>query len=62
MCILFGGESEGKRPLGRPKRRWEANTRIYLKLVQCKRSESVICGKYLAYLKNYWFFKRLYCM
>jgi len=52
MCILFGGENEGKQPLGKPKRRWEATIRIYLKLVQCKRSESVICGNYLAYLKN----------
>jgi hypothetical protein len=33
MCILFGGESEGKRPLERPKDRWKANTRMYLKLV-----------------------------
>jgi hypothetical protein len=33
MCIGFGGESEGKRPLGRPKGRWEANTRMYLTLV-----------------------------
>jgi hypothetical protein len=59
---MFGGENEGKQPLGKPKRRWEATIRIYLKLAQCKRSESVICGNYLAYLKNYLFFKRLCCM
>jgi hypothetical protein len=33
-CIQdFGGEPEGKRPLGRPRRRWEGNMKIDLKEV-----------------------------
>jgi len=31
----FGGEPEGKRPLGRPKHRWEDNMKIYLQEVGC---------------------------
>jgi hypothetical protein len=29
------GKPEGKRPLGRPKRRWEDNIKIELKEVRC---------------------------
>jgi hypothetical protein len=29
-CILLMGKPEGKRPLGRPKRRWMDNIRMYL--------------------------------
>jgi len=29
----FGGEPEGKRPLGRPRHRWEDNIKMYLKEV-----------------------------
>ena len=29
----FGGEPEGKRPLGRPRRRWEDNVKMYLQEV-----------------------------
>ena len=29
----FGGETEGKRPLGRPRRRWENNIKIDLQKV-----------------------------
>jgi hypothetical protein len=29
------GKPEGKRPLGRPRRRWEDNVRIYLQEVGC---------------------------
>jgi hypothetical protein len=28
--IIFCGQSEEKRPLGRPRRRWEDNSQIYL--------------------------------
>jgi len=30
------GNSEEKRPLGRPRRRWEDNTKIYLQEVGCE--------------------------
>jgi hypothetical protein len=30
-CRIFVGESEGKRPLGRPGRRWEDNIKMYLR-------------------------------
>jgi len=30
-----GGESEGKRPLGRPRRRWEDNIKMDLQEVKC---------------------------
>jgi hypothetical protein len=29
------GKPEGKRPLGRPRRRWEVNIRMYLQEVGC---------------------------
>jgi hypothetical protein len=29
------GKPEGKRPLGRPRRRWEDNVRMYLQEVGC---------------------------
>jgi len=29
------GKPEGKRPLGRPRRRWEDNIRMYLQEVGC---------------------------
>jgi hypothetical protein len=29
------GKPEGKRPLGRPRRRWEENIRMYLQEVGC---------------------------
>jgi hypothetical protein len=31
----FGGEPEGKRPLGRPRRRWEDNIKMDLPKVEC---------------------------
>ena len=31
----FGGEPEGKRPLGRPRRRWEDKIKIYFQKVGC---------------------------
>ena len=35
-CIQgFGGKPEGKRPLGRPRRRWEDNIKMYLQEVRC---------------------------
>ena len=30
------GKSEGKRPLGRPRRRWEDNIKMYLQEVECE--------------------------
>jgi len=32
----LGGEPEGKRPLGRPRRRWEDNTKMDLQEVGCE--------------------------
>jgi hypothetical protein len=35
-CIQgFGGKPEGKRPLGRPRRRWEDNIQMYILKVGC---------------------------
>jgi len=35
-CIQgFGGKPEGKRPLGRPRRRWENNIKVDLQEVGC---------------------------
>jgi len=31
----FGGKTEGKRPLGRPRRRWEDNTKMDLQEGRC---------------------------
>jgi len=33
------GKTEGKRPLGRPRRRWEDNIKIYLQEVGCGGTE-----------------------
>jgi len=30
------GKPEGNRPLGRHRRKWENNTKMYLKAVECK--------------------------
>ena len=32
----FGGETEGKRPLERPRRRWEDNIKTVLQVVGCR--------------------------
>jgi len=32
---IWVGKSEGKRPLGRPRRRWKDNSKIYLQEVGC---------------------------
>jgi len=35
-CVQgFGGETEGRRPLGGPRRRWEDNIRMNLREVGC---------------------------
>jgi hypothetical protein len=34
-CRVLVGKPEGKRPLGRPRRRWEGNIRMDLKEVGC---------------------------
>jgi hypothetical protein len=31
----FGGRPEGRRPLGRPRRRWEDNIKMYFQEVGC---------------------------
>jgi hypothetical protein len=31
LCVSFLGRPEGRRPLGRPRRRWEDNIKIYLR-------------------------------
>ena len=31
----FGGKPEGKRPLGRPRRRWEDNIKMDIQVVRC---------------------------
>jgi hypothetical protein len=39
MYRVLVGKSEGKRPLGRPKRRWEDNIKMYLQAVGCGGTE-----------------------
>jgi hypothetical protein len=29
--VMMGGKPKGKRPLGRPKRKWEDNTKIHIR-------------------------------
>jgi hypothetical protein len=36
VCRALVGKPEGKRPLGRPKRRWEDNIRMVLQKVGCE--------------------------
>ena len=35
LYVVLVGKPEGKRPLGRPKRRWVDNNRMYLQEVEC---------------------------
>jgi hypothetical protein len=35
ICMVLVGKSEGKRPLGRPRRRWENNIKMDLQEVAC---------------------------
>jgi hypothetical protein len=35
-CNILVGNSEEKRPLGKPRRRWEDNIRIYLREIRWK--------------------------
>jgi hypothetical protein len=35
VCMVFVGKPEGKRPLGRPRRRWEDSIRLDLQEVGC---------------------------
>ena len=35
VCRLLVGKPEGKRPLGRPRRRWEDNIKMDLQEVEC---------------------------
>ena len=34
-CRVLVGKSEGKRPLGKPRHRWEANIKMDLQEVEC---------------------------
>jgi hypothetical protein len=34
-CRVLVGKHEGKRPLGKPKRRWENNNKMDLRVVGC---------------------------
>jgi hypothetical protein len=34
-CRILAGKPEGKRPLGRPRRRWEDNIKIDLREIGC---------------------------
>jgi hypothetical protein len=36
VCRVLVGKPEGKRPLGRPRRRWEGNIRMDLQEVGCE--------------------------
>ena len=36
VCRVLVGKPEGKRPLGRPRRRWEDNIKIDLQEVYCE--------------------------
>jgi hypothetical protein len=38
VYIVLMGKPEGKRPLGRPRRKWD-NTKMYLKEIGCDRME-----------------------
>jgi hypothetical protein len=35
MYRILVGKPEGKRPLGRPRHRWEDNIKMYLQVVRC---------------------------
>jgi hypothetical protein len=35
VCWVLVGKSEGKRPLGKPRRRWDDNIRMELQEVRC---------------------------
>jgi hypothetical protein len=35
VCKILGGELEGKRPLGKPRSRWEINIRMYFIEIGC---------------------------
>jgi hypothetical protein len=35
VCRVLVGKPEGKRPLGRPRRRWEGNIKMDLQEVRC---------------------------
>jgi len=36
VCRVLVGKPDGKRPLGRPRRRWEDNIKMYLQEVVCR--------------------------
>jgi hypothetical protein len=46
----FVGNSEGKRPLGRPRRRWEDNVRMNIREILWENSDCI----YLAQDRDYW--------
>ena len=50
MHIVLVGKPEGKRPLGRPRRRWEDNIKMDLREVGCDPGEWI----YLAEDRDQW--------
>ena len=52
MCIQsFSGKPEGKRPLGRPRHRWEDNIRMDLREVGCDPGKWIDLAQWLAYVR-----------
>ena len=47
---ILAGKPTGKRPLGRPRRRWEDNIKIYLKEVSISTMNWVVSAND----RNYW--------
>jgi hypothetical protein len=50
--IILIVKLEGKRPLGRPRRRWEDNVRIYLKEIVAKMWTGFICSEPSGFVKG----------
>jgi hypothetical protein len=41
--VFFGGGPKGKRPLGKPRRRWEDNININLQKMECETCTGLLC-------------------
>jgi hypothetical protein len=50
ICRVLVGKPEGKRPLGRPRHRWEDNIKINLQEVRCEGMDWI----YLAQDRDGW--------
>jgi hypothetical protein len=51
-CRIFVGKAEGKRPLGRPRRRWVDNIRINLREMEWDRMDWIDLAQCRALVKN----------